>query len=162
MESNVNLCCEFNQSKIKQEHLLEKILFDSNVIAEELRIQLEVIQRLENEKIDLSQHLRSVHREASLCKERDELNIKRNAVLVRENRLLRTNVERLVIKNIALKKNAEERVAALTSTHEDHLQDVRLAKEQLDIQLIVKEAKLRNSQKNYKSLLEKNRSLTPG
>ena len=153
------MCCEFNQSNTKQDDLLKKILLDSKVIAEELRIQLGVVQMVGNEKKNLSNRLRTVQREASLCKERDDLNMKRNTALVRENRLLRERCEELAGENVGFKKEADECVASMTRLNEDRLQEVQWANEQLGIHLIVKDTKLKISQKMGKNLLERNESM---
>jgi len=137
---------------MKQSDILQKLLLDNKVMVQELSIQLSMIQKLENEKKDLSNHLQAVRRESSLCLNRDELNIKRNTALVRENRLLKEKCEHLQKEMLCLQKATEERVASLTRSYEAQLQVTEWDNEQLDIRLIVKDAKLKLSQKKIDSL----------
>jgi hypothetical protein len=137
---------------MKQSDILQKLLLDNKVMVQELSIQLSVIQKIENEKKDLSNHLQAVRRESSLCLNRDELNIKRNAALVRENRLLKEKCEKLETEKLFLQKAAEEQVTSLTRSYENQLQVTEWNNEQLDIRLTVKDAKLKLSQKNCKNM----------
>ena len=55
--------------------LLHKLFTDNKVLTKEFKIQLDVVEKLEKENKALTADLRNIQREASLYKERDDLNV---------------------------------------------------------------------------------------
>ena len=68
---------------------VNELFAQNKLLAQELKSQLYLNQQIEKEKNQCLIKLEKIKRDIELCSSRDEINIKRNAALSRENRLLR-------------------------------------------------------------------------
>jgi hypothetical protein len=147
------------QSKSTQLDFFKILLSDNKALAKEAKVHLSIVENLEKENKSLSNDLRNFQREAELCKQREELSTRRNAALVRENRLLKQNFEQIVIEKKRMQEHLEGKVSEMKAMHATKLEDAGWANERLEIDLVVKETKLKQVEKNCKHLLEKNRQI---
>lgn len=147
------------QSKSTQLDLFKILLSDNKALAKEAKVHLSIVENLEKENKSLSNDLRNFQREAELCKQREELSTRRNAALVRENRLLKQNFEQIAIEKKRMQEHLEGKVSEMKAMHATKLEDAGWANERLEIDLIVKETKLKQVEKNCKHLVEKNRQI---
>jgi len=147
------------QESLKQVELLHKILHDNKKITKELKIQLDIIENLERDKTTLTKKFHTIQREAELCKKRDELNARRNAALVRENKLLKQKYEEISLDKMNNQMSLEKEIASVQSSYEERLEDMEWSNDRLGIDIVAKDAKLEKIRKGCKQLVDKNKRM---
>lgn len=138
---------------------VNKLFAQNKLLAQELKSQLDLNQQIEEEKNQCLVKLEKIKRDIELCSSRDEINIKRNAALSRENRLLREKCSHLKIENEALRKEMEKSMKAQRVAFEDRLERIEYMNYRLDIDLIAKDAKLQKAQKVCCHLQRENKTI---
>lgn len=138
---------------------VNKLFAQNKLLAQELKSQLDLNQQIEKEKNQYLLKLEKMKRDIELCISRDEINIKRNVALSRENRLLQEKCSQLKIKNEALRKEMEKSMKAQRVAFEDRLEQIEYMNYRLDIDLIAKDAKLQNAQKVCCHLQRENKTI---
>ena len=142
-----------------QLELLQNLLSDNKALTKEAKLQLSLVENLEREKKAKTNELRNIQREAQLCKERDDLNARRNTALARENRLLRQRCDEISTEKMRMQKTLEEKIVSMEASYEEQLEDAGWANDRLGIDIVVKETKLKKIQKDCKHLVERNRQI---
>ncbi len=154
------------QSNIENE-LFQVILTDNKKITKELRTQLDTIEQLQTENETLKTKLNKIFQESELCLNRDELHLKRNVALSRENKMLKDKIGQMTKQiqesttKFQLEKEqmsqsfGEEREHLLYQHDKLHMNSIRL---QTQLNQQKKECKWFNSEnKRLERLLNKKR-----
>ena len=139
--------------------LLHKLFTDNKVLTKEFKIQLDVVEKLEKENKALTADLRNIQREASLYKERDDLNVRRNAALARENRLLKERCGEIATEKKKMQVSLQDKIMSMQASYEEQLEQVGWNNDRLGIDITVKETKLQKLQKDCKLLVQKNKRI---
>lgn len=138
---------------------VNKLFAQNKLLAQELKSQLDLNQQIEEDKNKYLLKLEKIKRDFELCNSRDEINIKRNAALSRENRLLQEKCSQLKIENEAIRKEMEKSMEAQRVAFEERLEQIEYMNYRLDIDLIAKDAKLQNAQKVCCHLQRENKTI---
>lgn len=138
---------------------VNELFAQNKLLAQELKSQLYLNQQIEEEKNQCLIKLEKIKRDIELCSSRDEINIKRNAALSRENRLLREKCSHLKIENETLQKETEKILKTQKDAFEERLEKIEYRNYRLDIDLIAKDTKLQSAQKVCCHLLKENKTI---
>ena len=84
-----------SNSQTMETQLFQVILSDNKKVTNELRIQLHTIEQLHNDNKSLKSKLNKIFKESQFCLDRDELHMKRNVALNRENKRLKEKIAEL-------------------------------------------------------------------
>jgi hypothetical protein len=135
--------------------LLNEILLDIKTISKEYKIQLDTLESLQNENESLKKRFNQMFRESSLCVERDEMHMKRNVVLVRENKELKGKVNDLTMQMEAMKQKIHKQ----NEKKEQDNDGILWQCERLDMKVIKLQADLNESQKEKKQWIDENKRI---
>lgn len=135
--------------------LLNEILLDIKTISKEYKIQLDTLESLQNENESLKKRFNQMFRESSLCVERDEMHMKRNVVLVRENKELKGKVSDLTMQMEAMKQKIHKQ----NEKKEQDNDGILWQCERLDMKVIKLQADLNESQKEKKQWIDENKRI---
>jgi hypothetical protein len=144
---------------IEVSSLLSRFFEDNKKIAKEFELQLAVVEKLQKENNSLSSALEKARRDGMLNHNRDELNMKRNVSLIRENRFLR---ERLEVISMEKEKVISEFSGSRARMQDDfnrERENLRWRRDKLEIELATVGAKVKAMEKACEHLREKLRKV---
>ena len=142
-------------NKIEAPFLLNKVLEDNKTIAKELEIQLAFVETLQRENIALSNTLEKARREGMLNHRRDELNMKRNVSLIRENKFLRERLDALSIQKEKLISEFNLSRNQMKGDFSKERENLKWKIEHLEIEIATACSKSKAMEKTCKQLRDK-------
>jgi len=121
-------------------------------INDEMKLQLDLIEVLENEKKSLIEQMKQFRREIKLCIESNKLSTRRNVSLIKENKELRQNNDALSQEIQTIKALFEKNSTVAKASFDDRMENVIWNYRNQTESIVKKNAQLDQSRKQVKRL----------
>ena len=139
--------------------LLQAILSDNKKLTKQFKVQLDTIEKLQNDNETLKKRVNDIFMESSLCIDRDEMNMKRNVLLLRENKELKQRVKELSHELYQLKHAFQNEVENMKQSFDQQCEEMIWRNDRLDMNVIKLQSDLEQSNKDKKWLYDDNKRL---